>query len=452
MFEAQPFCRFAIGLALHGRSTDSKLPQFCFVLVDRAGVCLTNWANISGYEAITLTCIVFRLSYTSPDVLSIDTSMTVDFYSGNISKIKVQDQEFDVVKHIYSSLILFGHGTHVFLVRDKARGFHILKDAWILADHKTSEIDILSTISDNLKKDLMTGPAGDTVTSFRSREEFVKVILDCVDWLEYLHKKCQMVHGDLSINNIVIYRNPLPHPPISLRKGAKWLPASASVQMTQHKSAAFMLAPSEGLKEKIPVSGVVIDYDYAREISKGTGKEKTSGTLPFMLLASLGKGKHGKHVYGPAHDLESLLHMVIGIVTFTIGPCGQLRLHKDKAIDLINYGMEIHEYLPDYWKPFSPYVRHLVSATWPNSDPFSESAATHEAYREILKEALTDLGAHHPETECSYARVIVPAKHPRSSADVGKYPYKFLQGDDAKRHPQIAVVKPLSEWKDSVDI
>ncbi|KAF8147193.1 hypothetical protein B0H34DRAFT_666850 [Crassisporium funariophilum] len=440
--------------------------------------------------------------------------MTVDFYSGNVSKIKVQDQEFDVVKHIYSSLILFGRGTHVFLVRDKAGGFHILKDAWILADHKTSEIDILSTISDNLKKDLspdaqkyrsmhprfiageeigdstderrgrldypaperlhrrvVTGPAGDTVTSFRSREEFVKVILDCVDWLEYLHKKCQMVHGDLSVNNIVIYRNPLPHPPISPRKGAKRLPASASARKTQRKSEAFTLAPSEGLKEKIPVSGVVIDYDYAREISKGTGTEKTSGTLPFMPLASLGKEKHGKHVYGPAHDLESLLHTVIGIVTFTVGPCGQLRvptdhvplsrwyneidreqLRKDKAIDLIQYTTEIHEYLPDYWKPFSPYVRRLVNTTWPNSDPFSESAATHKAYREILKEALTDLGANHSETECSYARVIVPAKRPRSSADVGKYPYKFLQGDDAERHPQIAVVKPLSEWKDSVDI
>ena len=221
MFEAQPFRRFAIGLALRGTGDSA---EFCFMLVDRAGVCLTSWALIAGYEAINLTCIVFGLSYASPKFLGIDTSMTVDLFSGNVTKIKVEDQEFNVVKHIYSSLILFGRGTHVFLVEDKDEKFHILKDAWLLADHRISEIDILSSISNTLKNDsstdaqnyrsmhprfvvgeeigdstntrrgrltkmpperlhrrAVTGPVGDPLTSFRSREEFVKVLLDCVD-------------------------------------------------------------------------------------------------------------------------------------------------------------------------------------------------------------------------------------------------------------------------------
>ena len=221
MFETQPFRRFAMGLALRGTGDDV---EFCFMLVDRAGVCRTNWVPISGYEAIDLACIVFGLSYASPQSLGIDTSMTVDLFSGNVTKIKVEDQEFNVIKHVYSSLILFGRGTHVFLVQDKDGKFHILKDAWILAEHGISEIDILSSISETLKNDpspdaqkyrsmhprfvvgkeirdstnirrgrltnmplerlhrrVVTGPVGDPLTSFRSREEFVKVLLDCVD-------------------------------------------------------------------------------------------------------------------------------------------------------------------------------------------------------------------------------------------------------------------------------
>jgi hypothetical protein len=108
--------------------------EFSFVLVDRAGVCLTFWTGIAGYAAIDLTRIVFALSYACPEVLSIDISMMVDFFSGNVSKISVQDQEFNVIKHIYSSLILFGHGTHIFLVQDKVGNSHILKDAWLLAN------------------------------------------------------------------------------------------------------------------------------------------------------------------------------------------------------------------------------------------------------------------------------------------------------------------------------
>ena len=121
-----------------------------------------------------------------------------------------------------------------------------------------------------------------------------------------------------------------------------------------------------------------------------------------MPLASLDKKNRGKYIHSPAHDLESLLHTILGIVTFTAGPCGQIRaptdhvplarwynetdleqLHKDKAIDLFGYEGEIHEHIQDYWKPFSPYLRRLVLATWPELNPHSESVATHNAFREI---------------------------------------------------------------------
>jgi hypothetical protein len=190
-----------------------------------------------------------------------------------------------------------------------------------------------------------------------------------------------------------------------------------------------------------------------------------------MPLASLDKENRGKYVHSPTHDLESLLHTAIGIITFTTGPCGQIRaptdhvplarwyneadreqLRKDKAIDLINYENEIHNHIPEYWKPFSPYLCRLVHATWPKLNPFSESVATHDTFREILKEALTYFATKVEETPCNYARVIM--KRSRSSGDEGRYPYKFLRGDvsDTTRLPQLAVIKPLSEWTDSVDV
>jgi len=149
-----------------------------------------------------------------------------------------------------------------------------------------------------------------------------------------------------------------------------------------------------------------------------------------MSLVSLDKKNCGSYVHDPAHDLEALLYTAIGLITFTTGPSGQLRapnehvplarwyneidpeqLRKDKVIDLINYDSEVNKYVPDYWQPFSPYLSRLIEATWPKSNPFSNRAAgTHSAFREILKEALTDLTTNHPEDKSNYARVTVPAK------------------------------------------
>ncbi len=81
-----------------------------------------------------------------------------------------------------------------------------------------------------------------------------------------------MVHGDLSVNNIVIYHTPLPHPPSN--PGAKEPSARMTRGSLAMAQAVFTPAPTKGLTESIPVTGIVIDYDYARKI--GTAMEKTS--------------------------------------------------------------------------------------------------------------------------------------------------------------------------------
>lgn len=261
MFEAQPFRRFALGLAIRGCQTrvsedvgedtqaepeeatssdkdtearSAKHPQarktieYCFFMIDRAGLCRIDWTECTGYQAIAFARIVFALTFAPPEVLGVDTSMTLDD-NGNVTKVRVKDKEgdreFDVVKHIYSSLVLFGRGTHVFVVQDEDGNYHILKDAWLLSENGLSEIEVLAQINKVLEDDpsedaktyrsmhpryvageemgdstsarrgrlekavlppervhrrVVTGPVGDSLTSFRSREEFVKVLLDCV--------------------------------------------------------------------------------------------------------------------------------------------------------------------------------------------------------------------------------------------------------------------------------
>ncbi|KJA14338.1 hypothetical protein HYPSUDRAFT_150541 [Hypholoma sublateritium FD-334 SS-4] len=420
--------------------------------------------------------------------------MTIDLVTGNVTTIRVQDQEFDVVRHIHSSLVLFGRGTHVFVVRDKAGQCHILKDAWLLVGHGLSEITSLSEINHIIKEDpspdgaayrsnatmhpqfvvgqdigdstkerrgrltdkppervhrrIVTGPVGDPITSFRSRREFLQVILDCVKWLDFLHNKVKMVHGDISINNIVISRAPAPPPRPS--KG--------------HSKKVSAAHPLPILDEQIPTFGVVIDYDYARQI--GTVLNQTSGTPPFMPLDAL--RFPGKYLHDPRHDLESLIQTAISVMTFCDGPCGVRRtitdyvpisrwfneidreqLFKDKSVDLKLYSdTEIEDKLAPYWKSLSSCVRQLIKATW--NQPLSSTI--HQDYVKILENALRSL-----EEEVSADYGVVHQKRPRpDSADESRYPgqyIKFRRTNDlsTRRLPRPAHIQLLSRWEDSVD-
>ena len=322
-------------------------------------------------------------------------------------------------------------------------------------------------------------------------------IINYFSGLEFLHTKCNMVHGDLSINNIVIYRTPLAHPPLKpsiLKKGPPKLTnpnmtTRVTRNTTRQEQASVVPAPLTGLDESIPVVGTVIDYDYARPIN--TLMDKTSvrlslncsvlvlncnlffplqGTLPFMPLAALDKSNRGKYIHGPAHDLESLLQTTLGIVSFTNGPCGKFRaptervptarwyneidreqLFKDKTIDLITYDMEIDAYITEYWKPFAPYLRRLVLTTWHERTPPLSSQASHKAFKDILEEALKALKTL-AEVPVKYAPIS--QKRARTSEnEEGRYPYKYRRGDSpfSERLPRPADIKELSQWKDSID-
>ena len=98
--------------------------------------------------------------------------------------------------------------------------------------------------------------------------------------LEYLHVECKIVHGDLSVTNIVIFREPRAHPPgrpVIVKKNISTSSKSnTTVRVTQSEAEvqAVQAAPLTGVDDSIPVVGVVIDYDYARKL--GTLMDRTS--------------------------------------------------------------------------------------------------------------------------------------------------------------------------------
>ncbi len=235
MFDVQPQRQFACALGIFGEA--EKL-QYIFAVVDRAGITHTELVSMEQYHALDFLRIIFAFSFASPETLGCDPSVEVNPETGDITHITVNGVErgsissakhrFAVVKLLHSSPILYGRGTRVWIVKDQHGSFYVLKDSWIQQVSTTSEIEFIKHIKKVVDEDgdgrlfkhaypqyyvgqdcvcctdmirgillkppnrvqrrIVTGPIGDPLTSFRSKYEFVGVMLDIVNCMSYLRK------------------------------------------------------------------------------------------------------------------------------------------------------------------------------------------------------------------------------------------------------------------------
>ena len=242
MFDAQPQRQFACAIGIFGAP---KSLQFIFAVVDRAGIIHTELKSIRSYSAIDFLRIIFAFCFASPETLGCDKSMEVNPNTGDVTHITVDGVEhnsitstqrrFAVVKLLHSSPILYGRGTWVWIVRDENNSFYVLKDSWIQQVDVVSEIEFIKHIEKVLHEDpdgrflkhahsryyigqecvcstdairgllpkpptrvqrrIVTGPIGDPITSFRSKHEFVSIMLDIVNCMSHVRLK-------LGLNNI----------------------------------------------------------------------------------------------------------------------------------------------------------------------------------------------------------------------------------------------------------
>lgn len=254
-------------------------------------------------------------------------------------------QKFFVVKLIHNSPILFGRGTRVWIVKDEKDVFYILKDSWILHSNNASEIALIKHVEKTIEQDpdgplfkhicpryyigqdtvnstnvirgakidsfgtrcqrrIVTGPIGDPITSFRSKVEFVTTCLDLVNGmylnfpfdvrnaqlslsvLDFLDKKAKVIHGDLSINNIMINRvwdhgeKDLPSQLRTRAFAGAYKPdinlVSPLPQAKSCESVPFKV-DNDGTTEPIESCGMIIDCDFMRH--KGHSSHQTSVSI-----------------------------------------------------------------------------------------------------------------------------------------------------------------------------
>ncbi|KIJ90160.1 hypothetical protein K443DRAFT_47013, partial [Laccaria amethystina LaAM-08-1] len=340
--------------------------------------------------------------------------VTINRSTGHPTEVLIDQQVFTIIQEVHSCPYLFGRGTRVYIVKDTRGHFHIFKDSWILATHESSEIDHIKKISsianaegstDNrsrflrprfvagedsvnntseprgfvttrvparIRRRIVTGPIGDPITSYRSRVECLQALIDIVDQLEFLHDKCGLVHGDISISNVVI-RMPLS---LGHHQGIP-LPPLQSTQVSEILCHLTVLPSTDiGFPHSLGSGGSVIDFDYSR--LKNTISAKTSGTVPYMSIDLMQPSKPLEHRL--EHDLESMLLVILHIVRFTCGPTANpsAEVKQDfniaiwhyehtphlikgyKRLDIHNMCIEPERFITNYWNPIASQITMLI--------------------------------------------------------------------------------------------
>lgn len=233
LFDVQPQRRFVCALGLFGNPPNIV---YTFVLVDRSGLLYTKAVPLQSYHASFFLRVIFAFAFAKPETLGWDPTMKTHLETNEVVSIDVTGfykdstvqttHTFEVVRLLHSSPILYGRGTRVWIVKDETGQFCILKDSWTLAGRVASEVDFIRNIDRAVQEDpsgylfkhscpsyiigqeavcstdairgvlmksptriqrrIVTGPIGDPLTSFRSKKEFVSVLLDVVNCMSFL--------------------------------------------------------------------------------------------------------------------------------------------------------------------------------------------------------------------------------------------------------------------------
>lgn len=223
------------------------------VVVDRAGVVASPLYSLNRPDGATLGRILYTLSFSKPQYVGVDESMTINPSTGAVTHISVTGQtptlkegksitrEFEAIRLLHATSCVSGRATRVWLVRREGK-YYILKDSWPLKFQPFSEIRHLLHINqsilgdDEAKKKLkytypiliigqelgdstsdrragitdkpvervhrrmVTKPIGDPLTSFRSKYELCAVLFDVVN--------CEISVLSFELNLTIPFRRP----------------------------------------------------------------------------------------------------------------------------------------------------------------------------------------------------------------------------------------------------
>jgi len=214
-FLRQPHRRFTISLSFFNINNG----QFSITVTDRAGRIRINKIDLMGNSVenglLMLSTLAFLMFGSSADI-GLDPHFEINPFNGQVTAIQCESRRFEVVDRIHTSPFLFGRGTQVWIVVHQGTKY-VLKDSWVREDCVHNEVvylrkmvPFLKDLEDrvptllcggeviiNGRKDstrhyrsarsshrihrrTVTSPVGETIISFKSKKEFIRVLISVI--------------------------------------------------------------------------------------------------------------------------------------------------------------------------------------------------------------------------------------------------------------------------------
>ncbi|KAJ1796498.1 hypothetical protein LPJ59_003712 [Coemansia sp. RSA 2399] len=143
---------------------------------------------------------------------------------------------------------------------------------------------------------IVMAPVGRHIHSVKNEAELVLVLADAMQCHNAILEECELLHRDISVNNILVIRD-------------------------------FV-----GKSTRRPVKGLLIDFDHAISVTQeSSGNATRSGTLPFMSIHNLEQDRSKRTALD---DWESLLYLVCWLGTFGINSADSGGVKKKKAEEI----------------------------------------------------------------------------------------------------------------------
>jgi Fungal protein kinase len=241
LFLTQCICRFVPALSFDGEG------NFSLTVTDRQGQARMALMSLtaSGTEsAFLILKILACLMYGPEEDVGIDPTM-IRGPNNTIASIYINKQKFDVDRLIYRMQSLIGRGTQVWVVKNQKKSY-ILKDSWVQSGRVGSEIEFLTLMKGHkflegrvpnifegediningvldstgryrvdtgqvnfhrIHRRLATEPIGEPLIKFRSRAEFIQVMIELVssEFIFILLNVLKLNHQQfLSISNVLL--------------------------------------------------------------------------------------------------------------------------------------------------------------------------------------------------------------------------------------------------------
>ncbi|KAF8954122.1 hypothetical protein BDZ97DRAFT_1928800 [Flammula alnicola] len=356
VFSSQDERRFHIGVSF----CQTEVRVYVF---DRAGVVGSVKFDFQK-EPKMLIRLLAGLTLSDPSAIGFDP--TIRHGPGGKRFVTVADKEYEIIKTLFISDNIRGRGTVCWHARFDGTDY-VIKDTWANVFKELTEPEIMKMAGDvegiahivaeeivqvndrddttanirevidaenyhdrDLHADLViqahrrivSTPLAEGLPYFSTKKELVSVLIDAIEAHRRLVEEKKILHRDISMNNIMMYRPTLPE-----------AQPNPTDEGDTHASSIQPHSTDAGESSQMR-KGILIDLDCAivmREdgrVSNPATIGHRAGTLPFMaleVLMGLPNGEEQK----PRHDLESFFYVLLWICWHYAGPNNAERQNFD---------------------------------------------------------------------------------------------------------------------------